>query len=33
MSKTGGAIDYSQFISVRAGRRRPALTRELSKCF
>ncbi|XP_050308309.1 kynurenine/alpha-aminoadipate aminotransferase, mitochondrial-like isoform X2 [Anthonomus grandis grandis] len=24
-------IDYSQFISVRAGRRRPALTRELTK--
>lgn len=34
MSKTGAnGIDYSHFISVRASRRRPALTRELSKFF
>ncbi|XP_066144034.1 kynurenine/alpha-aminoadipate aminotransferase, mitochondrial [Euwallacea fornicatus] len=31
MSKIGGGIDYNQLISVRAGRRRPALTRELTK--
>ncbi|XP_050308308.1 kynurenine/alpha-aminoadipate aminotransferase, mitochondrial-like isoform X1 [Anthonomus grandis grandis] len=31
MSRMGFAIDYSEFISVRAGRRRPALTRELTK--